>query len=93
MQEIMRWNEVIENKSYELPALAGSEGETREEEEGRGRTAREIWWSLRSAAIGDRRERSDRCAAAGGVLLLPSPVVKRKERGGRVAIEIRWWRR
>ncbi|MCE5167611.1 hypothetical protein HAX54_013063, partial [Datura stramonium] len=78
---------------YELLALAGSEGEKREEEEGRGRTAREIWWSRRSEVTGDRGERSDRCAAAGGVLLLPSPTVKRKERGGRVATEIRRWRR
>ncbi|MCE5167521.1 hypothetical protein HAX54_008134, partial [Datura stramonium] len=78
---------------YELPVLAGSEGEKREEEEGRGRTTREIWWSLRSAATGDRRERSDRCAADGGVLLLPSPAVKRKERGGRVATKIGRWRR
>ncbi|MCE5167349.1 hypothetical protein HAX54_049561, partial [Datura stramonium] len=45
---------------YELPALAGGEGEKREEEEGRERTAREIWWSRRSAATGDRGERSDR---------------------------------
>ncbi|MCE5167197.1 hypothetical protein HAX54_042043, partial [Datura stramonium] len=66
---------------YELPALAGGEGEKREEEEGRGRTAREIWWSRRSAETGDRGERSDRCATAGGVLLLPSPAVKSKERG------------
>ncbi|MCE5167653.1 hypothetical protein HAX54_015219, partial [Datura stramonium] len=66
---------------YELSALAGGEGEKREEEEGRGRMAREIWWSRWSAATGDRGERSDRCATAGGVLLLSSPAVERKERG------------
>ncbi|MCE5167689.1 hypothetical protein HAX54_016814, partial [Datura stramonium] len=66
---------------YELSALAGGEGEKREEEEGKGRMAREIWWSRRSAATGDRGERSDRCAAVGGVPLLPSPTVERKERG------------
>ncbi|MCD7451593.1 hypothetical protein HAX54_012754 [Datura stramonium] len=49
----------------------GGEGEKRR---GRRREGKDYegdtWWSRRSAETGDRGERSDRCATAGGVLLL-----------------------
>ncbi|MCD7450427.1 hypothetical protein HAX54_006062 [Datura stramonium] len=53
-----------------------------------GDGAREIWRSCRSTATGDRGERRRRWlhGVVSWCLLLPSPAVKREERGGRLGL-------